>query len=161
MKLLGSCQCGKIAFEVESKTPYPYMRCYCSICRKIGGSGGFAINLMGECSSLKVDGENDKSFYHAIIDGDESPAERHFCKSCGSHLWLWDPRWPDLIHPHAGAIDTPLPSPPEIVHIMLDFKPDWVDVPDGPGHTRFARYPDESIEDWHRSRGLYQTEETS
>ncbi|WP_299813668.1 GFA family protein [uncultured Roseibium sp.] len=157
MKLSGGCQCGAVTFEVESRTPYPFMRCYCSICRKVGGSGGYAINLMAAADSLKMKGEASKAFYHAVKDGQPSTAERHFCATCGSHLWLWDPRWPELIHPHAGAIDSPLPTPPETVHIMLEFKPDWVDVPEGPGHVHFQRYPDLSIEDWHTSKGLYET----
>ncbi|QFT32404.1 Glutathione-dependent formaldehyde-activating enzyme [Labrenzia sp. THAF82] len=156
MKLSGSCQCGSIGFEMESKTPYPYMRCYCSICRKVGGSGGYAINLMAEADSIKIRGADAKGVYNAVVDGKASQAERHFCKSCGSHLWLWDPRWPELIHPHAGAIDTPLPRAPETLHIMLEFKPDWIDVPDGPGHVHFQRYPDLSIEEWHKSHDLYE-----
>ncbi len=43
--LKGSCRCGAVAFEVESHTPVPFMLCYCSICRKQQGGGGFAINL--------------------------------------------------------------------------------------------------------------------
>jgi hypothetical protein len=157
MKLSGSCQCGAVEFEVESKTPYPYMRCYCSICRKVGGSAGYAINLMADSGSLKVQGAESKANYNAVIEGETSSAERHFCKSCGSHLWVWDPRWPGLIHPHAGAVDSPLPTPPEIVHIMLEFKPDWIEVPEGPGHIHFQRYPDMSIEDWHKSKELFET----
>ncbi|KZM49924.1 GFA family protein [Labrenzia sp. OB1] len=157
MKLSGGCQCGAVTFEMESRTPYPFMRCYCSICRKVGGSAGYAINLMAAADSLKMKGEASKAFYHAMTDGKPSSAERHFCGSCGSHLWLWDPNWPELIHPHAGAIDSALPTPPESVHIMLEFKPDWVDVPEGPGHVHFQRYPDLSIEDWHKSKGLYET----
>lgn len=157
MKLSGSCQCGAVSFEMKSKTPYPYMRCYCSICRKIGGSGGYAINLMADAGSLKVQGVESKSVYNAVVDGKNSPAERHFCSCCGAHLWVWDPRWPELIHPHAGAIDTPLPSSPETVHIMLAYKPEWIDVPTGPGHVHFQHYPDQSIEEWHRSKGLFET----
>jgi hypothetical protein len=41
-----------------------------------------------------------------------SLAKRNFCLKCGSALWLCDPRWPELINPHAPAIDTPLPKPP-------------------------------------------------
>lgn len=155
MRLEGSCHCKSVVFEVNSRTPYPFMRCYCSICRKVGGSGGFAINLMGEAGSLNVRGAGAKAVYHAVIDGTPSPAERHFCRTCGAHLWLWDPRWPELVHPHAGTMDTALPTPPETVHIMLDFKPDWVPVPQGPGHVHFPRYPDRSIEDWHKSKGLF------
>lgn len=157
MHLSGSCHCKAIRFELESKTPYPYMRCYCSICRKVGGSAGYAINLMGEADSLKTEGADAKAVYHAQIDGTESPAERHFCRRCGTHLWVWDPRWPDLVHPHAGVIDTPLPKPPETVHIMLDYKPDWIEVPLGIGHVHFKTYPDLSIEEWHKSKGLYQS----
>ncbi len=54
MQLEGSCHCGKVRFRVQSHTPYPYMRCYCSICRKTQGGGGYAINIMGEASTLRV-----------------------------------------------------------------------------------------------------------
>jgi hypothetical protein len=39
--------------------------------------------------------------------------------------------------------------------MMLDFKPLWVPVAAGPNDRRYARYSDQSIEDWHRSRGLW------
>ena len=57
MLLRGSCHCGAVAFTLKSTTPYPYMRCYCSICRKTGGGGGYAINIMGEAATLKVKGK--------------------------------------------------------------------------------------------------------
>ena len=44
--------------SVDSHTPYPYQLCYCSSCRKTAGGGGFAINLMGDKSTLKVSGED-------------------------------------------------------------------------------------------------------
>ncbi|PVB63624.1 GFA family protein [Labrenzia sp. 011] len=157
MKLSGSCRCGAVKFEMESRTPYPYMRCYCTVCRKTAGSAGYAINLMAAADSLVIVEDGATAVYNATINGQTSPAERHFCARCGSHLWLRDPRWPDLIHPHAGAIDSPLPTPPETVHIMLEFKADWVEVPEGPGHVHFQRYPDKSIEDWHKSWELYET----
>ncbi len=40
MRLDGSCHCGAVHFHVESHTPYPFLRCYCSICRKTDGGGG-------------------------------------------------------------------------------------------------------------------------
>ncbi len=102
MKLKGSCHRGSVRFTVESRAPYPYMRCYCSICRETAGSGGFAINLSAVADSLKVEDEESVSVYQARLpDGTESSARRHFCKRCGSALLLFDPRWPDLLHPHA------------------------------------------------------------
>ena len=41
--LEGSCHCGAVRFSVKSHTPQPYMHCYCSICRKTAGGGGYAI----------------------------------------------------------------------------------------------------------------------
>ena len=159
MRLSGSCHCGSVHFSVESRTYYPFNRCYCSICRKTTGAGGYAINLMGQASTLKVDDPgNSKKIYHATIDGKESPAERHFCGKCGSHLWLWDPRWPELLHPLAAAIDTPLPKPPETVHLMLGSKAEWVEVPAGENHKHFDQYPEYSIDDWHKLHGLKEGE---
>jgi hypothetical protein len=154
MRLDGSCYCGAVRFSIEAHAPVPYMCCYCSICRKTGGGGGYAINLGAKTETLKVTGAAEVGVFHATIDGKESPAERRFCKRCGTALWVWDPRWPELVHPFASAIDTPLPAPPERVHIMLASKPDWVSVDAADGDARFDGYPEESLDDWHRRHGL-------
>lgn len=159
MILKGSCHCKRVTFEVASNTPYPYMRCYCSICRKTAGGGGFAINLMGKAKSLKVKGKQHIQIYHAEItdehgDVETSSAQRHFCKKCASCLWLYDPTWPDLIHPFASAIDTPLPKAPEEVFIMLDFAAPWCKIPKSKKNQYFRKYPKDSIERWHKKRGL-------
>jgi len=52
----GSCRCGAISLSVDSRTPYPYQRCYCSICRKSAGGGGYAINIMGPESQQRARG---------------------------------------------------------------------------------------------------------
>lgn len=56
MHLEGSCHCGEVTFSLDSAHPYPYQRCYCSICRKTQGGGGYAINLGGDATTLKVRG---------------------------------------------------------------------------------------------------------
>ena len=163
MELQGSCHCGAVCFRINSPTPYPYLVCYCSICRKTAGGGGYAINLGGVSSSLEVEGEENVTAFQARIRNPEdpeekiSPARRHFCSRCGSALWVYDQRWPELIHPFASAIDTPLPKTPEKVRIMLEFAAPWCEIPEeGDGSERhFPRYPDESIEDWHRRHDLY------
>lgn len=159
MRLEGSCHCKRVRFRLESDTPYPYMRCYCSICRKTAGGGGYAINLGGHAETLEVEGREHVGIYHARLTDKhgetiESRAERHFCRHCASALWAWDPHWPELVHPFASAIDTPLPVPPERVHIMLDSRASWCEVPEGPHDRHFAEYPEESIADWHRRHGL-------
>ncbi|MEO6960055.1 MAG: GFA family protein, partial [Burkholderiaceae bacterium] len=83
-----------------------------------------------------------------------STAERHFCKLCGSALWLYSPEWPELIHPFASAINTPLPIAPEHTHLMLKFKASWVEIDVNPGDKLFDIYPEESIARWHERLGL-------
>jgi hypothetical protein len=154
MHLTGSCHCKRITFSLESRTPVPFMECYCSICRKTAGGGGFAINLGGDAETLVVQGKEHMRVYHARMpDGTTSQAERTFCGHCGSALWLFDLRWPDLVHPLASAIDTDLPEAPEHVRLMLKYKPAWVPVPDD-GARLFDEYPAESLEEWHRRHHL-------
>ena len=151
MLLEGSCHCRAVRFSVESHEPVPFMRCYCSICRKTAGTGGFAINLGAVNSTLKVEGREHLSVYRARMDdGTVSTGHRHFCRRCGTALWLWDPTWPELVHPHAGAVDTPLPEPPSVTHMMLGSKPNWVEAHVKPGDESFDRYPEESLADWHK-----------
>jgi len=148
MLLKGSCHCGAVRFSVDSATPYPYMHCYCSICRKTAGGGGSAVNIMGEAASFKVKGRTRQ--YRATRGG----GERHFCPKCGSALWVWDRRWAEWIYPFASAIDTRLPTPKERQHILLGSKAAWVAVPKGKGERHFRAYPRQAIVDWHRARGL-------
>lgn len=157
MKLHGSCHCGAVQFRLESSQYYPFMRCYCSICRKTAGGGGYAINLGGDNQTLEVEGREHVNVYRAKMPGGKtSSGQRHFCKHCGSALWLWDPTYPDLVHPHASAIDTELPVPPEHTHLMTDSKVAWVEVQADKRDKCFAEYPDESLAQWHERLGLGQ-----
>jgi hypothetical protein len=155
MRLDGSCQCGKVKFTVDSETPYPFMVCYCSICRKT--TGALTCNIMAKRDTLKVTGAKHLRCHHAVIRRKSkrpvrSEGERWFCAECGSHLYLLDDRWPEGVWPNAAAIDTPLPVPPEHVQLMLRYRPAWVPtVPDGP---RYPEYPKLSIAAWHEQHGL-------
>lgn len=159
--LEGSCRCGAVRFACQSHTPRPYQRCYCSICRKTAGGGGYAINLGAIAASLEADDPDGViGVFQAKIRQDDgscrlSTAERRFCTRCATALWLFSPEWPELIHPFASAIDSDLPAPPSSVHMMLAFKPAWVDPQVGSNDACFERYDEESIEDWHRCRGLW------
>jgi hypothetical protein len=90
-KLEGSCRCGAVHFSLVSHTPYPYQLCYCSICRKTAGGGGFAINLMGDMKTLKVRGKKSIRIFRAEIENDaghceKSTGQRHFCSRCATAL---------------------------------------------------------------------------
>jgi hypothetical protein len=93
MKLEGSCHCQAVRFSVESAHPVPFNLCYCSICRKTNGSGGYGINLGGDYGTLLVEGRENVAVYRARMpEGNggftESSCERHFCRRCSSGLGL-------------------------------------------------------------------------
>ena len=162
MKLKGSCHCRAVRFSLSSAAPVPFMRCYCSICRKTNGGGGYAINLGGDFRTLEVEGSENISVYRATIAEEtgktrKSTCERRFCKHCGSGLWVYTPDWPDLVHPFASAIDSDLPTAPEHTHIMLASKAGWVPVEAGADDRQFDAYPDESLADWHKRLGFATT----
>jgi len=167
MHLEGSCHCGAVKFSVESAEPVPFMRCYCSICRKTAGAGGYAINLGAATRTMKVKGKRALRIYRAQLPNDDgagthvSSARRYFCARCGSALWVWDPHWPELVHPHASAIDTPLPTPREHVHCLVGSKANWAQVEGRPDDPRFEHYPDISLAQWHESKGLAQLADRS
>jgi len=160
MKLRGSCHCGGVRFSVRSAHPYPYNLCYCSICRKTAGGGGFAINLGADNSTLEIEGKEHITVYSAdVLDEktgktEKSPAQRSFCRVCGTALWAWDPRWPELVHPFASGIDSELPVPPERTHLMVGSKASWVELRAGKNDLIFDAYPEESIAEWHRRLNL-------
>jgi len=160
MKLNGSCHCGAVEFHLQSSTPVPYQLCACTICRKVGGYSG-SVNLGGIASTLEITkGKDLLKIYTATKDrgkpeAQECTSERNFCSECSSMLWLWDKTWPELIHPFASAIDTPLPVPESMVCVMGASKPAWVRWPEGEKQT-FDMYGDAgSIEQWHKKRGLF------
>lgn len=155
--LLGSCQCGKVQFSVESETPVPFLFCFCSICRKTGGAA-FGCNIMGVRETLKLKGKRSMRAYNARIREKGKPTEisegkRWFCTSCGSHLYLTDERFPKGIWPYVQAIDTPLPEPKRPILAMTRFKPSWVPKWMMEHGTTYARYPKMSIAAWHEREG--------
>lgn len=160
MLLEGSCHCGAVRFSCESRHPYPYQRCYCSICRKAGGGAGYLINISADAASLQVTGREQVKIFRAEVQRGgkavSSKHQRHFCGACGCHLWAFHAKWPDLIYPVAGAIDTELPTPPTRVHMMTDSKASWVEVESSEDDVCFTGYPEESIAAWHAERNLEQ-----
>ncbi|KAJ3145821.1 hypothetical protein HDU89_006873 [Geranomyces variabilis] len=165
MDLKGSCHCGKVTFTCKSHTPYPYMRCYCHLCRKTAGGGGYSINIMAQADSLVIKGKENTSVYRWDKNKDKQNSEpdlsenyRHFCKNCASFLWAFDPSYPEWIFPFASAIDTELPVPDIVTCIFLESKPKWaagVDDKAGPKQLHFDKYPNDSIEQTHKKNGWW------
>jgi len=77
----GQCNCGSVAFEIESDISEVFM-CHCSICRRFTGSNGIAVVVVDNHLFQWTKGKSMIAFW-------EKPgAEWHtsFCKVCGSSL---------------------------------------------------------------------------
>lgn len=114
------------------------------------------INMLADAATLEVEGQAHVKVYKATVERDgkqvQSEHERHFCGECGAHLWAFSSKWPALLHPVAGAIDTKLATPPSAVHIMTKFAASWVTIPDS--DEVHVAYPQQSLEAWHDAHGL-------
>ncbi|KAK2462566.1 hypothetical protein APHAL10511_005409 [Amanita phalloides] len=160
VELEGSCHCGAVRFTVQSSTPVPYQLCLCSICRKVGGTGG-SINLGAHSDTLQIlQGKEHIRIYKAVLDRDTpqqrfASSERNFCSKCSTMLWLYDENWPELLHPFASVIDSPdLPPPKKMVCVKLNSKPEYVRLPAGKNEV-YEDYGPLSIEEWHKTNDLY------
>ena len=158
MKLEGSCACGDVMFVVESQTPYPYRYCYCKRCRKTQGGIGAQVSVLAVADTLVIQGREHISVFE-IKSAPEPNAPAtdislHFCKGCGSHLFMTQALWPDDVYLSASAVDTPLPIPPEIYHVNVGEAAAWINVPAGAGHIHFEELERESPIEWHRRHGL-------
>lgn len=149
MKLAGSCFCGAVRFTVESRTPHPYRRCYCARCRKTAGGTGAAANVLAQASTLRVEGAEALTEFAA-----PDTTRTRFCSRCGSAMYLTIDAAPDFVYPFASAIDTPLPEPPERVHVFTAEAPAWARPPSTPSDLTVERNTRESIEEWHRRHRL-------
>jgi len=130
-------------------------------CLKTQGGLGGIVHLAGDPNTLEVTGEENLACYSVRSNPPApniSPVELNLynCIHCGSHLYILSPAWRNWVYPAASAIDTEFPVPPEIFHINMARKPNWIRVPEGPGHVHFYAVPEESIDDWHRRHGLYE-----
>ncbi|KAJ2351178.1 hypothetical protein IWW50_007019 [Coemansia erecta] len=159
--LQGSCYCGAVEFEFDSPAPVPFARCFCSICRKTAGGGGYSINIMGMADSLRITkGADTLRSYRAIKDKTVPKSEqvlcqnRYFCPTCASFLYAHCDDYPQWIYPYASAIDTELPVPTQMTSIMLESAPKWADPRNIPGRDKgndlFDEYPTYSLEEWHK-----------
>ncbi len=146
MLLEDSCHCGAVPFSVNSRTPCPFNDCYCPICRKTTGGGGFAINLMGDAPSLRVEGGRNLAICRATIDGETSTAMRQPAVAVGSALAR--PGASPRLGGRRRTAGSTRARPP---HAGIETR---LVAGASPRERHFDGYPEETIEDWHRSRNL-------
>jgi hypothetical protein len=77
--LTGRCLCGAVTITVDGAHDPRVGACHCRMCQR--WSGGLFLCFNAQASAVTVTGE--------VRTHQSSPfAERAFCPTCGSHLWM-------------------------------------------------------------------------
>ncbi|KAL5485369.1 PDH1 [Sanghuangporus weigelae] len=83
----GSCLCEGIQFEIKGE-PSVITRCHCFNCRKQTGCA-FQPNLVFPDAAIRfTKGEEKREVYRDAAQTSGNIGYRHFCKTCGSHLFV-------------------------------------------------------------------------
>lgn len=141
-----SCHCGKITFELDTQFRCPLFWCYCETCRKCNGSPvSMYIGCQREAFVFKRGEETVKTY-------EVRTNKRKFCGSCGSTILFTDSRWLEKVFPSASAIDGPLRTSKEYIHIFTKYKAPWFPI-----HTpgkKFDEYPDKGSWEYYAELGI-------
>lgn len=117
----GSCNCGKVRFDISLKPEDVYI-CHCSICRKSTGSGGIAVTVVENSAFHWISGEgNIRTWRKPGHDW-----ETRFCLTCGSPL----PGKNDENHTYipVSLLDCGAQNLKVKQHLFTDSKADWEEI---------------------------------
>ena len=99
-KFSGRCLCGLVRFECGAEPEFQVC-CHCEDCRRAGGGvyGSFVF-VSGE--ALQITGEM-RSYEHESDQG--NTMTKHFCPTCGSHMFGSSSKTPERCAVWVGVID--------------------------------------------------------
>ena len=114
----GSCLCGSIRYVIDGElSDFGY--CHCTSCRKASGSA-FGANIGVARSDLKL---KDPDLH--LREFESSPGKiRTFCAQCGSPIFAYLTRTPELVRIRLGSLDTDLGKTAK-AHTFVSDKADW------------------------------------
>ncbi len=119
----GSCHCGAVRFEIHGDI-HGFKHCHCNTCRKIHGTVYGSSALTPASGFRLVAGEDRLRHYES------SPGKRRcFCENCGSHVFAYQERDPEIIILRLGTIDDLGPLTP-VAHIWVSHRAPWYSIRD-------------------------------
>ena len=118
----GGCLCGAVRYSIAG-VPLVQMYCYCTDCRQVSGTDGYAAYVV-QRSDLTLD--QGEPIGYSVTAKSGRTNTRNFCGKCGSRVWA------DLDTGVAsvagGSLDDPEVFQPTMVHCEND-APSWARVP--------------------------------
>jgi len=117
----GSCLCGNIRYELHGELS-DFGHCHCQSCRKASGSA-FGANAGVDRNDFRL-----LSGADTLREFESSPGKlRAFCSRCGSPIYAYLTKSPDVLRIRLGSLDTPLASRAR-AHTWISDKADWEDI---------------------------------
>lgn len=118
-KMEGRCLCGGVTLRVEGRHDPRPGACHCGLCQ--AWSGGVFLAFMAEAEAVTVTGTVGR-FASSTL------AERAFCPTCGSHLWMRDTSRPDAPYDLMPGLFRDLRNAPLQSEIYADRAPAYVSL---------------------------------
>jgi len=120
--VFAGCYCG--AVEIRAATsPKSIVNCHCGLCRRLSGAA-FTTWVSLAREGLSVSGSESIGVFSPT-----SNVLRHFCKTCGTHVFTEDKRLPSIYGVPAGAIKGSRSLQPS-AHYFVTHKADWHEISD-------------------------------
>ena len=100
----GGCLCGRIRYATLAE-PSRVTVCHCKFCQKATGSAYMVEPIFNNGDFVLLAG-SPKTF-DLVSEGSGKTVRIHFCRDCGTKLWLSFERFPGSIGVYAGTFDDP------------------------------------------------------
>ncbi len=121
--LKGACLCGALSFEAELPSLW-CGHCHCHMCQQYHGAG--VVTWVGvSAEHFRLNGDADALAWYRS----SPPAQRGFCRSCGSSVLFQSEKWPGEMHIALACINTPIDREPE-GHGHCDSQVPWLHLAD-------------------------------
>lgn len=135
LPLEGGCLCGNVRYACDS-APAVAVACHCRDCQKACGAP-YTVAFPIPAQALRITRGEPREVRVAADNG--AVAVRGFCGECGSQLYAWSDRFPQVRSVRAATLDDPSPVAPR-AHLYVSRALPWVDLDDG--LPRFETMPD-------------------
>ena len=122
--MLGGCLCGAVRYEVSGQ-PKASFTCFCRDCQRAGGTESIQGFLVDK-SSLRVVQGSPKEIVRVADSG--KAVTRHFCAECGTHLYAFFQKMPELAGVRTCSLDQPSMVPPAMALFTGSAQP-WTEIP--------------------------------
>ncbi len=122
----GSCQCGKINYEITEPFLYQVV-CHCTDCQKLSATS-FSISSILPQDAFKLLSGTLKKWSRIADSGKQ--VDCYFCPECGNRIYHHSPDKPEYIRLKPGTLEDTAVINPQ-AHAWVKRKQAWVEIPKG------------------------------